>query len=73
MVAAPQSHREERECAGTAGRVPGQAVTQLLGSVPKRLQGRSKFTEKEYYLLLSPVLSCLKRWSCYNSSNTWER
>lgn len=31
----PQSHREERECAGTAGRVPGQAVTQLLGSVPK--------------------------------------
>lgn len=69
----PQSPREERECAGTSGRVPGQAVTQLLGSVSKRSQGRSKFTEKGYYLLLSPVLSCLKCWSCYNSSNAWKR
>lgn len=55
----PQNPREERECAGPAGRVPGQVVTQF-GSVPKGLQGGSKFTEKEYYSLLSLVLSCLK-------------
>lgn len=55
----PQSPREERECAGTAGRMPGQTVTQMLGSVSKRLEGGRKFTEKEYYALLSPVLICL--------------
>lgn len=43
-----QNLREERKCAGAAGRVPGEAVTQLLGSIPKGLQGGSKFTEKEY-------------------------
>lgn len=49
-----------------APRIPGkrgtvqEVETQLLGFVPEGFQGGSKFTLKEYYSLLSPVLSCLK-------------
>lgn len=52
-----------------AARIPGKRGTvqvlleveiQLLGSIPEGLQAGSKFAEKEYYSLLSPVLSCLK-------------
>lgn len=46
VATAPRIPGKRGSVQASVGRVPGQTVTQLLGSIPKGLQGGSKFTER---------------------------